>query len=447
MHLFYEHVDSILDENIRNILSKNLEDKSQLVGSKNVDLDKLTSYYASDIFRSLFNVIELLSGDIKGKLLYEIVKTVIGKLKEIQGDNDQNLLDLNSSSDLICSCVYTLDAHNCLEIFPEFKKKIKKLLQKEFYDRLKIYFTNSLSIFNNTIRLGCSKSVDLMFIEVENNFLQKIFTIEWNEDVLRGTFETFRTYFNRGFSKILKQQNILLIIVRSFIDNFINYYVEEIIHSVRSLNRKNRIENGVMIKYKLKFLKLSPELVKYSSGAATSFKKEDEISDKKIQNNFIDTSSKHNAYIKVLDKYVQNPNKKDDEQKFKKYDFPVKKFNKESKQYNPAIVFKKIHEDFKIFSNFSNSFKEDTKEPFSKNFTQHLGQNYINTYLNKFNAIMDVLKCSQDSLKDTIPLMFKESFSGEDGKVLLEALLYIREDFKSVTKPDLKKFYLSRYDN
>ena len=76
-----------------------------------------------------------------------------------------------------------------------------------------------------------------------------------------------------------------------------------------------------------------------------------------------------------------------------------------------------------------------------------MGQNYINTYLNKFNAILDVLKCSQDSLKDTIPIMFKESFSGQDGKVLLEALLYIREDFKSVTKPDLKKFYLGRYDN
>ncbi len=76
MHLFYDHVNDILSENIDNIISKNLEDKSKLRGTKNKNLENLQSFYASDIFRSLFNVIELLSGDIKGPLLFQIVKVI-----------------------------------------------------------------------------------------------------------------------------------------------------------------------------------------------------------------------------------------------------------------------------------------------------------------------------------------------------------------------------------
>jgi len=304
-------------------------------------------------------------------------------------------------------------------------------LLREFYDRLKVYFTNTISIFNNTIKLGCSKSIKLMFLDIEKNYISKIFTSEWNEDLLNGTFETFKTYFNRGFAKILKTQNILTIIVRSFIDVFVNLYVEELIHSIRSLNRKI-IGEGELGKYKFKYLVLSEENLKYS-------KKEDKINPQHA-------GQDKSTNVKVLDKYVNNPIKKEEE-KYKRYDFPVKKFSKESKLINPALTFKKIGEDYKIFNNFLNCFKEEAKEPFSKNFTQTLGQNYINTYLNKFNAIMDILMCSKDTLKDTIPLMYKESFSGEEGKVLLEALLYSRDDNKSVTKPDMKKFYLRRYDN
>jgi hypothetical protein len=62
-----------------------------------------------------------------------------------------------------------------------------------------------------------------------------MFTSEWNDDVLEDIFGTFKEYFNKGFVKILKSQNNLLILVRSFIDSFAWYYVEEIIHSVRSL--------------------------------------------------------------------------------------------------------------------------------------------------------------------------------------------------------------------
>jgi hypothetical protein len=175
MHLFYDHVNEILTENIDNIISKNLEDKSKLRSGK-VDLDKLQSFYATDIFKSLFNVIHLLSGDIKGQLLFQICKVVIDKLQDIQKSNDKLLEDLSEANDLIVSCVYILDANNCLEILPDFKKKIKKILQKEFYERLKVFFQNTQSLFNQTTRIGCSKAIELMFINIEKMYLRKLFT-------------------------------------------------------------------------------------------------------------------------------------------------------------------------------------------------------------------------------------------------------------------------------
>jgi hypothetical protein len=77
MHLFYDHVTDILNENVQHILVKNTEDKAKLKNVKNVKLDNIQSYYASDIYRSSFHVIELLSGDIKGGLLNQIVKVYL----------------------------------------------------------------------------------------------------------------------------------------------------------------------------------------------------------------------------------------------------------------------------------------------------------------------------------------------------------------------------------
>lgn len=421
-----------------------MQDKEAIKKNKNLDLEKVQSFYANDIFRSLFNVIELLSGDIKGQLLYQIIKIVIDKLQEIQKLNDNNLVALNKSDELIISCVYVLDANNCIEIFPDFKKKIKNILQKEFYDRLKVYFRNTTSLFNNTIRMGCLKVMELMFIDLEHDFLRKIFTIEWTEDVLLGIFDSFRSYFNRGFVKILKHQHILMVIVRSFIDNLVNYYVEEIIHSLRSLNRK-KLGESLLSEYKLIHLKLSAEDIKYGE-----VKKEDklELSELPSSNNKINLKAKSQNIAKNLDKYnLHNPNKKDEVIKFKKYDFPVKKFDNESKQYNPAIVYKKIVEDMKLFKEFMDGFREEAKEPFSKKLNLTLGDNFIELYVRKFIAIRDILNCTQKTLPDTIKLIYKDSFSGIEGKVFLEALLYAREDHKATTKPDLKKYYLNTYDN
>ena len=443
MNLFYDHVNDKLQESITSIIKKNIEDKEIIKNSKNLDLEKIQSFFASDIFRSLFNVIELLSGDIKGQLLYQIIKIVVDKLQEIQKLNENYLLALNKPEDLVVSCVYVIDANNCIEIFPDFKKKIKNILQKEFYDRLKVYYRNITSLFNNTIRIGCLKSIELMFIELENKFLRNLFTTQWNEDVLGGIFESFKSYFNRCFVKTLKHQHILIIIVRSFIDNFTNFYQEELIHSLRSLNRK-KLGESPLTQYKLKYLKLSPEDIKYE------VKKEERLDlvDRSSTPNKANQLAKSPNIVKKLDKYdVYNSQKKDEIVKFKKYDFPVKKFDKESKQYNPAVVFKKIGEDMKLFKDFMEGFKEDAKEPFSKKLTLSLGNNYVDLYVRKFVAIKDILNCTQKSIPDTIKLVFKDSFSGPEGKALLEALLYAREDHKATTKADLKKYYLNTYDN
>jgi hypothetical protein len=102
---------------------------------------------------------------------------VIAKIQEIQKKNNTLLLDLNEADDLIIACVYILDANNCIEIFPEFKKKIKQILQKEYYDRLKeVDFANTTILFNQTIRYGCTKCMELLFINIEKNFLSKMFT-------------------------------------------------------------------------------------------------------------------------------------------------------------------------------------------------------------------------------------------------------------------------------
>jgi hypothetical protein len=434
MHLFYDHVNGILEDNIKNILSKNFEDKETLRNAKNTDIEKIQSFYASDIFRSLFSVVELLSADLKGQLLYEICKVVIDKLKEVHTDNDSFLLKLNSTKDIVCSCIFTLDANSCLEIFPDFKKKIKSVLHKEFYERLKLQFNNVISAFNHSIKLGNNKTIELMFLDIEKNFISKLLTNEWNEDVLNGSCETFRSFFNRGFSKILKQPYILLILVRSYIDMFVNFYIEELIHSVRSLKRKFLTE-GPLRNYQFKYLKLSADNLKYSF--------------KEANQNLNDLALKpEKSNVKKLDQFVESQSKKVEEVKYKKYDFPVKNFSKESKDIPSGVIVKKIQEDSDRFKKFLESFKEGAKEPFSKNFTQYLGDNYIRTYLLKFESILGLLSCNKNQLDDdSIISFFKESFSGEDGKVLLEALLHVREDYKVLTKPDMKKFYLRRYDN
>ena len=438
MHLFYDHINNVLDSNLNAVIQKNLNDKQSLK-TKKIDLQKIQSFYATDIYGSLNKVIDLLCGDFKGQLLFQIIKIVFEKISLLIKSSEEEITNLKNPEELTIACVYVNDASKCIEIFPNFKKKIKQLLPKDLYQHIKLRYIKSnpsiIIMYNNIIRKGCNKVIELMFKDLETEYFNKIFTHEWNDDILYGIFGTFQEYFNKGFSKILKTQNNLLIIVRSFIENFVNYYVEELIHSIRSLNRKllKNQKESALANYEIKYLSLNDEDIVYKE---KKNKLEEDEADKTQKN----VATNPNIGVKDLDKYEQN---KLETKKYKKYIFPVKKFEEEDKRYDPVKVLARITRDKDVFSEFLFQFSDETDEPFSKFFQQTLGSNYISNFENKFIVLINVIKCHSSALKDQI-IQFKECYN--DGKALLEALLYIREDVESVTKPDMKLFLLNCFN-
>ena len=266
MHYFYEHVNEVLDSNLNTVLKKDAQDKNKLKSAKNIDLGNIQSYYATDVYNAITNVIDLLCGDFKGQLLFQIINQIFAKLEQLIKASDENI---KKSENLIVACVYVNDTNKCLEQFPKFKKKIKSLLPKDLYKHVKLSYINStpgvLSMYNANIRNGCQKIIEVMIKEIESKTLNKMFTSEWNDEVLEDIFGTFKEYFNKGFVKILKSQNNLLILVRSFIDCFVWYYVEEIIHSVRSLNRKILVnfKDSALVNYQFKYLTMNESELVY----------------------------------------------------------------------------------------------------------------------------------------------------------------------------------------
>ena len=84
--------------------------------------------------------------------------------------------------------------------------------------------------------MGCNKVIELMFKDLSKTYLNKIFILI---EVLL---------------KFYKNKNNLLIIVKSLIDSFINYYIQELIHSIRSLNRKleESFKESALLNYQIK---------------------------------------------------------------------------------------------------------------------------------------------------------------------------------------------------
>lgn len=80
MHIFFEHVNEILESNLKTVLKKDVQDKNKLKTAKNLDLGNIQSYYATDVYNSLTQVIDLLSGDFKGQLLFQIINKIMGRL-------------------------------------------------------------------------------------------------------------------------------------------------------------------------------------------------------------------------------------------------------------------------------------------------------------------------------------------------------------------------------
>ena len=433
MHFFYEHVNEVLDSNLNTVLKKDAQDKNKLKSEKNIDLGNIQSYYATDVYNAITNVIDLLSGDFKGQLLFQIINQIFSKLEQLIRTSDENI---KKSENLIVACVYVNDANKCLEQFPKFKKKIKSLLPKDLYKHVKLSYINSnpgvLSLYNSNIRNGCQKIIELMIKEIESKTLNKMFTSEWNDDVLEDIFGTFKEYFNKGFVKILKSQNNLLILVRSFIDSFAWYYVEEIIHSVRSLNRKILVnfKDSALVNYQFKYLTMNESELVYKKKKGKEKAKED--NNEIIDINKVDKNAKENKEAPI--------------QEFKKYIFPVKKFKDADKTIKSKEVISRMIRDKEIFSDFLYSFSDETTAPFSNKFSETLGANYIKNFENKFDVVINVTKCrNQNDIKEKI-IQLKEHYYGNDGKALSEALLYIREDWENVTKQDMKSFFLSCFD-
>ena len=434
MHFFFEHINQVLDSNLNAVLKKDAHDKNKLKSAKNIDLGNIQSYYATDVYNSIIQVIDLLSGDFKGQLLFQIINQVCGKIESLIKATEENV---KKSENLIVACVYVSDANKCLEQFPKFKKKIKGLLPKDLYKHIKLTYISSspsiLSMYNSNIRNGCQKIIELMFNEIESKTLNKMFTSEWNDEVLEDIFGTFKEYFNKGFVKILKSQNNLLILVRCFIESFMWYYVEEIIHSIRSLFRKtlSSTKDSALAAYQIKYLFMDESELKYKK------KKKKEKDEKEDAGDF------EIVDIKNLDKEKEDPKKAD---KFKKYVYPVKKFNKQDKTFNSQAVISRMVRDKEIFSDFLYEFSDETTSPFSSQFSETLGTNYISNFENKFEAVINVTRCkSQNEIKEKI-IQLKEFYYGNDGKALAEALLYIREDMENVTKQDMKTYFLSCFD-
>ena len=433
MHYFYEHVNEVLDSNLNTVLKKDAQDKNKLKSAKNIDLGNIQSYYATDVYNAITNVIDLLCGDFKGQLLFQIINQIFSKLEQLIKASDENI---KKSENLIVACVYVNDANKCLEQFPKFKKKIKGLLPKDLYKHVKMSYINStpgvLSMYNQNIRNGCQKIIEVMIKEIESKTLNKMFTSEWNDEVLEDIFGTFKEYFNKGFVKILKSQNNLLILVRSFIDCFVWYYVEEIIHSVRSLNRKILVtfKDSALVNYQFKYLTMNEsELVYKRKKTKDKEKKEEE-----------------NAIVDINKIEIDNNEEKGPIQEFKKYIFPVKKFKDEDKTIKSKEVIARMMRDKEIFSDFLYGFSDETTSPFSNKFSETLGSNYIKNFENKFDIMINVTKCkNQNDIKEKI-IQLKEYYYGSDGKALSEALLYIREDWENVTKQDMKSYFLSCFD-
>ena len=434
MHYFFEHVNQILESNLNTVLKKNAQDKNKLKSAKNLDLGNIPSYYATDVYNSITNVIDLLSGDFKGQLLFQIINQVCIKIEELIKKTEESV---SKSDNLIVTCVYVSDANKCLEQFPKFKKKIKELLPKDLYKHIKLTYINStpsiLSMYNSNIRIGCNKIVELMFKEIESRTLNKMFTSEWNDEILEDIFGTFSEYFNKGFVKILKSQMNLLILVRCFIDSFVWYYVEEIIHSIRSLNRKTLTKDEPLANYQFKYLTMNESELLYKQIK----KKKDKNKEKEEEEDFILND------IKNLDKEEE---KKTQNVEFKKYSFPVKKFKDADKTFKAEEVISRMERDREIFSDFLFGFSDETTSPFSAQFSETLGTNYIKNFENKFDVMINVTKCqSQNDVKEKI-IQLKEYYCGIEGKALSEALLYIRVDAENVTKQDMKSYFLSCFD-
>lgn len=177
MAILYDKLEEELSIGIDNIIERNMEDKRKVKEGKNFNIDTIKSYFARDIFTTIFYIIDLLSGDVKGKPMYDICRITSEKVLQIANKNKLQLNDLDEENDLIVSCIFILDAISLREQFPQYSKKLKALMQPQFYNIWKsINKTQIKKNIERNILVGCNKLIEILFISLEKNFLKKILT-------------------------------------------------------------------------------------------------------------------------------------------------------------------------------------------------------------------------------------------------------------------------------
>ena len=350
---------------------------------------------------------------------------------------------------MIIASVYIKDFDISIDSLQDYKKHLKTIIQTQFYPQMKLTITNLRNQFNNSIKNGCIKVIELLFTTFEVTVLRKLFTLQWNPEVVESIFAFFKSAYNSIFCKLFSKSNnsVLIIIARLFIDIFINYYMEELIHTVRTTMRhKAYISDFKMVTYEPKYLKCY-KIDKDQE--AIEEEEEDNISLNETFNTYNTSIGK----IKDLDA-IEKPKeiKKKDSKKKKlfstvKYNFPKKIMDNNSKKIDYKNFIKNIENDLETFIDFLEGFKEESKEPFSKIYPCIFGDNFINANLNKFICVIEIIKCKKADLSNLILGMYRENYNGDLGRVLLECIFCIREDHKDIIKNTTeKKFLIKLYE-
>lgn len=235
---------------------------------------------------------------------------------------------------------------------------------------------------------------------------------------------------------MIKNETVLTTIIRVFIDNFLNYYFEELIYTIRTINKKE-VTDLTVFKYRFKFIKCL-------DNEEENLKEEKEKDKEKKNKKEVQLDKNDVTQVKNLDNLNQGSSWV---KSSKKYNMRVKKLKDEDKKnFDPLKFLEKINKDYKLFADFFEGFKENSKEPFTKAYDCVLGENFINTYLNKFNAAIEVIKISKKGLMDFIKSTYKEYFHGTEGKNIMEILLFTRKDAKDFLSNSEKKVMNDLYD-
>ena len=195
------------------------------------------------------------------------------------------------------------------------------------------------------------------------------------------------------------------------------------IYTIRTIFKK-KVENLTVEKYHFKYIKCLDD-------EEGNKKREKEKEKEAKENKGIKekTSLDNNDSTQVKDLNNINKSFKQTNEKYIKAFKYMEKDDRNRDKFNQQAFLEKLYQDFNNFNEFINCFREDTKEPFTKQYDCILGENFLNQFIDKFEVAINTIKIAPKSkLEDYIRSTYKECFHGTDGKVLLEILLILRKD-------------------